>query len=260
MQPTDNLLLRALPDAERERLIALSSTIEFALGDVLYEQDQEIETVHFLTSGCASVLIAMEDGRALEPAVVGREGVLGFPLALGDNRSRWRCVIELPGEAYVIPRRRLAGLLRESGDLGPLLMHYASLLITFVAQSAACTQFHPVEQRAARWLLLLHERAGVDQFPITHEWLAYMLGIQRPSVSVALESLARTGAIRQRRGLVEVLDRARLQELACECYERVQAPFREIVTVMRRGSEGGVYQPGGPGAEQAGLAERRDRP
>ena len=236
---TNNLLLDALPDREREGILELAELVTLHLGDVLYEQDEEVRQVHFLTSGGASVLVALADGRALEPAIVGREGVLGYPMGLGDNRSRWRSVVQVEGEAYAISVDDLATILRQPGELGPLLMHYTGLLVTFVSQSAACTRFHEIRQRASRWLLLMHDRASSDEFPITHEWLAYMLGTSRPALTHELGRLAEEGLIALHRGSIRIDDRAGLEAASCECYAQVQDAFAELVSARRESSERG---------------------
>lgn len=254
---TNNLLLDALPDGEREGILERAELVSLHLGDVLYEQGDEVQRVHFLTSGGASVLVALADGRALEPAIVGREGVLGYPMGLGDNRSRWRSVVQIEGEAYAIPVDDLAAILRAPGELGPLLMHYTGLLVTFVSQSAVCTQFHEIRQRASRWLLHMHDRAGGDEFPITHEWLAHMLGTSRPALTNELGTLAHEGLIALHRGSIRIVDSAGLEAASCECYAQVQDAFAELVSAPResseRGGEGG-YRPGeqdeGRGAQQ----------
>lgn len=243
MTSTANILLDALPDRERDAILEFAKRVTLNLGDVLYEQGEEVHDVHFMISGGASVLVSLADGRALEPAIVGREGVLGYPMGLGDNRSRWRSVVQVEGEAYVIAVDDLAGILRQPGELGPLLMHYTGLLVTFVAQSAACTRFHEIRERAARWLLLMHDRTESNQFPITHEWLAYMLGTSRPALTNELGALADAGLIELHRGSIQVTDREGLERASCECYAQVQAAFAELVSAPSesggRGAEGG---------------------
>jgi CRP-like cAMP-binding protein len=246
MDPKRNLILAALPDDERDGLIASGRAVTLLTGDIPYEQDALVEHVYFPTSGAVSVLIAMEDGRALEAALIGREGVLGFPIGLGDNRSRWRSIVQLPGEALVLRREEVSAHLRRPGNLAALLGHYAGLLTTFAAQSAACTQFHPLAQRTARWLLTMHDRAGADEFAITQDFLAYMLGTHRPSETLALGELRDLGLIGLSRGLIRIRDRKGLQAAACECYDRIARDFYgERVAVGRDVSvgEGRPYDP-----------------
>lgn len=255
MDPRDNLILAALPEGEREALLALMHPVTLARGELLYEQDALVDDAYFFTSGAASLLILMESGSALEPAIIGREGMLGFPIGLGENRSRWRSVMQIAGEALVIPRSDLSRLLRAGGDLPPLLTHYAGLLITLVAQSAACAQFHSLEQRTARWLLLMHDRARAEEFAITQEYLAFMLGAHRPSETLALRALSDRGILGLRRGHIRILDRAALECEACECYTRVQIQYSESVEVTlsdERPERGQPYpDTGRPRAEDA---------
>ena len=242
MDPTDNLLLAALPERERQELVALMTPVALPLGQLIYEQDAPVSDVYFFTSGAASVLVLMENGAALEPAIIGREGMLGFPIGLGAARSRWRSIMQLPGEALVMPRDTLSERLRLGGDLPLLLAHYAGLLVTFVAQSAACSHFHSLERRTARWLLLMHDRARSDVLVITHEYLAFMLGANRPSETLVLRSLSDRGFIEMRRGEIRIIDRTALLRETCECYERVAIAYDRSVSVDR------AVEPGPPGS------------
>lgn len=239
-------MLDALPASERDALVGLARLVTLRVGDVLYEQGEPVRDAHFLTSGAASVLVALSDGRALEPAIVGREGVLGFPMGLGEDRARWRSIVQVRGEAYAVPMPALTEVLRRPGELGPLLTHYAGLLVTFVAQSAACTHFHEIRERAARWLLVMHDRTEADEFPITHEWMAHMLGTSRPTLTHELGFLAGAGLIEQGRGVIRIRDRGGLEAAACECYAHVQDAFEELVSApSARAASEGHYQPGG---------------
>lgn len=231
MNPTDNLLLAALGDEERAHLLTLMHPVAFDRGDLLYEQDAPVTDVFFFTSGAASLLILMEDGHALEPGIIGREGMLGFPIGLGEDRSRWRSIMQVRGEALVMSRSDLSRLLRQGGDLPALLAHYAGLLITFIAQSAACAQFHSLEQRTARWLLLMQDRSSGDEFPITQDYLAFMLGANRPSETLVLNALSGRGILELNRGRIRILDRAALLRDTCECYARVQIEYAYEMTV-----------------------------
>jgi CRP-like cAMP-binding protein len=229
MDPTANLIIAALPDDEREQLLHAMQRVALKTGQVLYEQDAPVSKVYFPLAGAVSVLILLEDGRAMEPAIVGREGMLGYPLGLGENRSPWQSVVQLPGEGLTMSRDALRDFLIRPGHLGPLLTHYAGLLIGFTAQSAACAQFHRLEERTARWLLNMHDRAGADEFAVTHEWLAHMLGVYRPNETVALGMLREEGLIEQERGRIRIRDVVGLEAMACECYRRTASQFAELV-------------------------------
>jgi CRP-like cAMP-binding protein len=241
MDSTANLILAALPDDEREELLRVMQPVQLTTGQVLYEQDAPVSKVYFPLAGAVSVLILLEDGRAMEPAIVGREGMLGFPLGLGENRSPWQSIVQLPGEGLSMSRDSLQEFLIRPGHLGPLLAHYAGLLIGFTAQSAACAQFHRLEERTARWLLIMRDRAGADEFAVTQEWLAHMLGVYRPNETVALGALRDQGLIDQKRGKIHIRNVAGLEASACECYARSASQFAELVHGSRssRGPAGG---------------------
>ena len=232
MEATDNLLLAALPAGERAALLRLMHPVALERGRLLYEQDALVNDIYFFTSGAASLVILMENGSALEPGIVGREGMLGFPIGLGSDRSRWRSVMQLPGEAFVIARSDLTSLLRQGGDLPAILAHYAGLLITLVAQSAACARFHTLERRTERWLLLMHDRAEGDDLAITQEHLASMLGAHRPSETLILHVLAERRILELGRGHIRILDREALLRSTCECYRRVQTEYEAPVEVQ----------------------------
>lgn len=242
MDPRNNLLLRSLPREELERLQSKMRRVRLELDQIVYEQDDLVTDVYFPLSGALSLLILMRDGTMMEPGIIGREGMLGFPIGLGDDISRWRSVPQIAGEALVMSRADLTEHLRQPGNLNPLLTHYAGLLISLVAQSAACSQFHPLRQRCGRWLLLMHDRAGDDEFSLTHEHLGAMLGAHRPSVTLALRSLADDDLIETRRGRVRILNRAGLERDTCECYGRIQIKYEEVVEVDQGGT-GHDYRP-----------------
>lgn len=244
MDPRENLLLQALPDEEYDRLVATMTEVTLDHGRVLYEQDQPVTEVYFPTSGAVSLIIVMENGMSMEPGIVGREGMLGFPIGLSDDVSRWQSVVQIDGEAMSMPREVMQAQLARSGDLNPLLTHYAGLLVTLVAQSAACAQFHRVRERATRWLLMMHDRANSDEFALTHDHFAAMAGTHRPSVTVALQALRAEGLIETPRGRVRILDRRRLEDETCECYRRVQMRYDEPVQVRANERTGGYRASG----------------
>ena len=227
MDATSNLLIAALPEAERAHLLTLMHQEPLRIGDVLYEQGQIVSSIHFPLSGAVSLMIALEDGREMEPAIIGSEGMLGFPIGRGDDISRWRSIVQVEGEALVMSRLRMRELLLAGGELPGILTHYAGQLITLTAQSAICAQFHTLEQRTARWLLLMHDRSLGDEFSRTHNHLAAMLGAFRPSETNALNALQHRGWIELGRSRIRILNRAGLQGAACECYARVEAHHAE---------------------------------
>jgi hypothetical protein len=182
-------------------------------------------------------------GGSIEPAIIGREGVLGFPIGLGDDISRWRSTVQLPGGAVAVSRADVVRHIAHGGALPGLLAHYSTLLLTFVAQSALCNRFHRVDARIARALLIMHDRAESDRFELTHETLANMVGTHRPAVTLNLQAFVDAGMIRGTRGAIEVLDRDALEQASCECYERVRAGYDERV-YSRFDGPSSAYEPG----------------
>lgn len=247
MNPRDNQILAALPDNEYERIVAKMHARPLKVGRIVYEQDERVTEVFFPMSGGVSLIVMMEDGSMMEPGIIGREGMLGFPIGLGDDVSRWRSVTQVEGEAMVMSRAAMREHIREGGQLNSLLTHYAGLLISLVAQSAACAQFHELRQRCSRWLLLMHERSTSDGFALTHEHLASMVGSQRSSVTEALHELRDAGLIRQpSRGTIEVIDRVGLEAATCECYDRIQIKYEEVVDGEHEDTNEGRYNPDRP--------------
>ncbi len=217
--PVGNRLLAALPAAEAARMVAGMSPSPFATGDVVYRAGGPIRDVYFPRFGAFSLVAVTEDGRSAEAGAVGNEGMVGLAAFHGAVRSRVQVVCQVaPCTAL-----RMAGadFQRESGRPGPfrdLLHRYALALFDQVALNAACNVLHAAPQRCARWLLTARDRAGSDEFPLTHEFLAAMLGVRRATVTIAALAFQSTGAIAYRQGRVRVLNRARLEAAACGCY------------------------------------------
>ncbi len=220
--PDENRLLAALPAADYDRVTARADDVALAFREVVYPEGGPVEAVYFPRSGILSMVVTTADGRTAEVGIVGREGVAGLPAFLGTGRSHPRVFCQAPGRAWRVP----AGILREeAGRSEPLrgrLLRYTEYLLTATAQSAACGQLHPVEGRCARWLLDTHDRAGADEFPLTQEFLSMMLGVRRATVTVAAGQLQKRGLIRYRRGVMRVLQRAKLEAAACDCYRLVR--------------------------------------
>ncbi len=233
---TQNVLLAALPARERDALLRGARRTTLLPGALVYEQEQRLEDVYFPLSGALSILAVLAGGETLEAGVIGREGVLGFPLGLGPEPSPWRSVVQLPGQAIVVDRDALRLQLQRSGVLGALLTHYAGLLMAMLVQSGACNHFHSVSQRSARWLLAMHDRSDGDSFPMTQQFLSEMLGARRPSVTEAVQGLRNAGCIAYTRGAIAIADRAALEAAACECYAQVRRRF----AMLTGGSGGGA--------------------
>ncbi|MGF7152202.1 CRP-like cAMP-binding protein [Sphingomonas zeicaulis] len=221
----ENLLLAALPAAERETLLGEAEAVELGFKLVLQEAECPLTHVWFPHSGVASTVSTMVDGATVELATTGREGFIGVPALMGAERSAQNVFVQIPGPGVRLSVGKFRSLLDKLPALRPLLLRYTLAFMTQIAQGAACNRLHPIEARCARWMLMTHDRVDGDSFPLTQEFLGQMLGVTRPSVSVAASILQKAGFIRYVRGSVEVLDRDRLATASCECYEIINREF-----------------------------------
>ena len=221
-RPAANHLLRAIPRREYELLASDLEAVQLPHRLILHESGEKIEFAYFLNQGLASLVVFTSDGRSVEVAIVGREGMVGTPLAVGLERGPYRSIIQLAGSGFRIKSELLQERLRQTPQLRLLINRYVLTQGLQIAQIAACNRLHEIDQRLARWLLMCRDRVDSDFLPITHEFLAQMLGTGRPSVSLAAGILQKTGVIENGRGAVRILNRARLTSAACECYKAIQ--------------------------------------
>jgi CRP-like cAMP-binding protein len=222
---TQNRLLAALPPSISMALRAAGEPVDLSLRHVLHDQGEASSHVFFPNRGVISMLTVLEDGSAVEIATVGREGMVDIASYLGIGSSSARWLVQVPGDALRVEVGLIRRLANENESLRSLLNSYLFAMFVLVAQTAACNRRHSIQQRCARWLLMTHDRVDTPQFPMTHEFLADMLGGRRPSVSIAMSQLQRAGLIRYRRGRILVLDRLGLETIACECYGVVKREF-----------------------------------
>jgi CRP-like cAMP-binding protein len=164
----------------------------------------------------------MRDGLAVEVGTIGNEGMVGTPVLLGADLSPTRAFAQVPGEALRMRTVLFKEEMQNGGPLPDLVRRYTQAMVNQISQSVACNHLHSVGQRMCRWLLMTHDWVGADEFPLTHEFLAQMLGVRRPSVSVVAGILQKAGLIRYHRGRITVLDRKGLEAASCECYEVVR--------------------------------------
>lgn len=217
-----NRLLDSLDPGEFESIREYMRIVPLHLGDCLFEPGEPIGRILFPLSGAGSILSMLPDGRSVELTMVGREGMLGLPFLFGVEVANWGTLVQLPGEALSMPAATLRRVLPDYPRLQRALHEFEGLLFTLVGQTASCNRFHDLPSRFARWVLMTHDRAEGDSFPMTHEFLSTMLGVRRASISTAANQVQRSGAIGYRRGQVEVIDRAALEAAACDCYRVVQ--------------------------------------
>lgn len=231
MHPTENLILAALTEKERQYIVPAMHTLELTLGRVLHEHDQGFAQVVFPVSGAISLMVFTNDGRSVEPALIGREGAFGYPLILQPDDTPWRAVVRVPGRALAIPARELQDHLNGPGRLDALLLCHLGRLMRQMALAACCTQLHSLEQRICQTILLMSDRVAEDRLSITHNQLATMLGIRRQTATGVLAALRRRRLIRQQRGAIQVLDRHGLEAATCECYARLRPALEGVVGV-----------------------------
>ena len=229
MTDVKNHLLKRLPRKDSQRLLAVCESVELVLSEVLYEPGKPTRHVYFPTNGFIS-LVAQIDGKpALEVGIVGREGMLGAQLALGVVTAPLHALVQGPGSAWRIETGAFQGELARSAPLQLALNRYLYVLMGQLAASAACLRFHRIGPRLARWLLMSQDRAHSDSFHVTHEFLAYMLGVRRVGITAAAGTLQRNGLIEYRRGDVTIKNRKGLEAAACGCYASDKRAYTEVL-------------------------------
>lgn len=225
-----NHLLRTLPADVLALLRPRLERVALPLGVLLLASEGPIHHVHFPESGVVSMITAFEEGVQVEVGLVGCEGMVGLPALLGVGTSSLEALVQVEGVALRMGAPAFRAALAEAPALAAHLLRYVDAFQAQVAQSAACNARHRVEQRLARWLLMTHDRTGGDAFPMTQAFLATMLAVRRPGVTLAMGALRRAGLVAHGRGAVRVLDRAGLEAVACECYGAVRRRFVALGT------------------------------
>ena len=224
-----NRLLAAVPSSEFAQLEPHLERVELRLKDLLQEPNERITHLHFPRSGVISAVKEFLDGDIIEVATIGNEGVAGNSVVLDVHFSANRVLVQVPGEALRIETSALLDALDGCPTLRRILLRYSQALFHQVAQTAACNRAHTVDERCARWLLMTHDRVLSDSFILTQEFLSQMLGVHRPTVSLAARMLQKAGIITYVRGQVTVLDRKALEEASCECYRSIVEQYEAAV-------------------------------
>lgn len=230
MAYVENLLIERLPRTDRLRLLALCKPVQLVLAEVLCEAGPPTRHVYFPTDGFVSLVAQIEGSPGLEVGMVGREGMLGAQLVLGVAASPLHAVVQGPGAAWRIGAAPFRKELARSAPLQRGLNRYVYVLMAQLAASAACLRFHLIVPRLARWLLMSQDRAHSDRFRVTHEFLAYMLGVRRVGITIAAGELQGSGLIEYYRGDLTVLDRGGLEAAACNCYATDRKAYARLLS------------------------------
>jgi CRP-like cAMP-binding protein len=217
-KPVSNLILLALSDSDYSSLRPHLEYVSLPNHLVLHEGSGKVEFAYFLNRGLISLVVVMKDGKTAEAGIVGNDGFIGTPAAVGLSKSMLQAVVQITGDGFRIAVGALQDTLESAPHLRLMLNRYAVVQGMQVAQTAACNRLHNVEQRLARWLLMTQDRVDSGPLPITHDFLATMLGTDRPTVSSAAGVLQRKEIIEYPRGAVKIVNRKKLEDSACECY------------------------------------------
>jgi len=224
-----NRLLTALPSVDFKRLAASLTPVTLTLKQNLLEAEEPIGAAYFIETGMISYLNYLEGGEAQEIGLIGSEGMIGLPLILGVDQAPFGAMVQMEGTALRLSPTALRQAFNESETLRTRLLRYMQALHIQVSQTAACNNHHSLEERLTRWLLMAHDRAGNDQFPMTHEFMSMMLGVRRAGVTVTAGALKHAGLIHYTNGDITILDRPSLEAMACECYGNVQRQYGQLL-------------------------------
>lgn len=225
-RPPANRVLASLPAKSYQRLRAQLEPVILPFGQILYEPGETIRQVYFPVDCLISLLTAVDKRRTLEVGMVGNEGMAGMPVVLGVDVSGVRALVQGGGHALRIGSMRFRTEYDRNQPLQQSLFRYTHALMAQISQTAACNRFHAAEARLARWLLMTRERVGSDEFPLTHEFLAHMLGLRREGVTEAASALKRRKLIAYSRGKIQILDAKGLTASSCSCYQIVNSVYK----------------------------------
>ena len=221
-KPVSNKILLALPEREYLSVRGHLQFLELPHHRILHEPNDSLHFVYFPNGGLVSLVIVMESGETVEAGIVGKEGIAGIPSAVGLRRNPFREVVQIAGDGFKIKVDVLQDILRSSPQFQMKLSRYTALHCLQVSQTAACNRLHGAGQRLARWLLMAQDRVDSGVLPITHDFLATMLGTDRPTITLAAGVLQKKKLIEYPRGAVRILNRGKLERSACECYGIIQ--------------------------------------
>jgi len=225
----ENLLLAYLPSAERERLAPYLHKVVLDFQQMLIEPNQQITDIYFPYDAITSTIQETSDGDSVETGLMGVEGFVGVQLWLHAPTTPTRTLVQVPGTAHHMSAADFLHHVRDTDSpLNTLCAKYTHAFLVMTSQTAACNRLHPVNERLCRWLKLVHNRLGRDEFPIRQEFIAHMLGVHRPTVSTAANMLQQAGLISYSRGQMRILDAEGLRNGSCECLELIEQQFEKV--------------------------------
>ena len=225
-----NKLLARLPAADYQRLLPHIETVPLSFKRVLHRRGEEVRRIYFPGGGVCSITHGMADGRMVEMATVGNEGLVGISACFGGGLEPGETIVQVPGgSAQVIDLPVFKTEMDRRGAFHDLINRYGQAYLVFLAQSIACNALHSVEERLARWLLASHDRVGREDFPLTQEFLAIMLGVRRSSVTIAFGALSRAGLIDHAAKKIRIRSREGLEAASCECYSTIVQHFARLL-------------------------------
>jgi CRP-like cAMP-binding protein len=230
--PSANKLLSALPLADRQRISSYLTTVPAPFKHVFYKQGGPIDDVYFPGSGAWSLTKTMEDGGIAEVGTIGSEGMIGCSAFFGDRQSHTQAIVQVAGgvDPYKMPVAAFMAEMEQRGAFFNRVVRYYQAQVIQIQQTTACNALHPAEQRCCRWLLMTRDRVGSDELKLTHEFLAIMLGVRRPTVTIIAGTLEKVGFIANgHRGTINIINRQGLEAACCECYATVKANFARLL-------------------------------
>ncbi|MBD1866954.1 Crp/Fnr family transcriptional regulator [Cyanobacteria bacterium FACHB-471] len=231
-----NHLLAALPDEDYQRLLPHLEEVQLPLRKILYEPGETLSAVYFPNNAMVSLVATMEDGATVEVGLVGAEGVIGLPIVLGGKATVYQAIVQLPGTGTRLDADIFKAEFERGEYLQRLVLLYTQALLTQVSQNAVCNRLHTIDERLGRWLLSVQDSLEADELPLTQEFISQMLGTRRASVTVAAGSLQEQGIISYSRGKITILNRERLREKSCECYNVISGEFNRLLGLKRNSS------------------------
>jgi CRP-like cAMP-binding protein len=228
-----NRVLAALPDPVYKQLVPELEPITLALKQILYRSNGDMPYVYFPLSTVTSLVVKMQDGQVAEVATVGNEGMVGLPVFLGSKTFSGQAFTQVPGEAMRMQSAVFQKEVSREGSLHEVLHLYTQALFMQISQSAACNRLHSIDQRCARWLLMTRDRVRSEQFLLTQEFLAQMLGVRRAGVSEVASRLQRQELIQYNHGIIQIINQSGLEAVACECYAIIKQEYDRLMPEAR---------------------------